>query len=150
MNEDIKVFTTYDIANVDIQEHIGLVQGSTVRSRKLRTQFLNFEWTSHSWTHCYVGRKEKKNLNNILDYLLNKDIVAPKFIEEFRQWFLIAYETKKKVYYQAKSERDVSSGRVVVSPVMKAKQTKKIKTFPELSADVYRQFDIHNSWEAMS
>ena len=35
MNEDIKVVTTYDIANVDIQEHIGLVQGSTVRSRNV-------------------------------------------------------------------------------------------------------------------
>ena len=35
MNEDIKVVTTYDIANVEILEHIGLVQGSTVRSRNL-------------------------------------------------------------------------------------------------------------------
>ena len=33
MNEDIKVVTTYDIANVDIEKHIGLVQGSTVRAR---------------------------------------------------------------------------------------------------------------------
>jgi uncharacterized protein YbjQ (UPF0145 family) len=35
MNEDIKVVTTYDIANVEILEHIGLVQGSTVRSRNV-------------------------------------------------------------------------------------------------------------------
>jgi len=35
MNKDIKVVTTYDIANVEILEHIGLVQGSTVRSRNL-------------------------------------------------------------------------------------------------------------------
>ena len=35
MNKDIKVVTTYDIANVEILEHIGLVQGSTVRSRNV-------------------------------------------------------------------------------------------------------------------
>lgn len=58
----------------------------------------------------YVGRKEKKNLNNILDYLLNKKIVAEKYIEEFRQWFLIAYETKKKIYFQAKAERIADGG----------------------------------------
>ena len=33
MNEDIKVVTTYDIEGVEILEHIGLVQGSTVRAR---------------------------------------------------------------------------------------------------------------------
>ena len=33
MNKDIKVVTTYDIENIEILEHIGLVQGSTVRSR---------------------------------------------------------------------------------------------------------------------
>ncbi len=33
MSEDIKVVTTYDIENIEILEHIGLVQGSTVRSR---------------------------------------------------------------------------------------------------------------------
>ena len=35
MNEDIKVFTTYDIANREIVEHIGLVHGSTVRARNV-------------------------------------------------------------------------------------------------------------------
>ena len=35
MSEDIKVVTTYQIANVEIAEHIGLVQGSTVRSRNV-------------------------------------------------------------------------------------------------------------------
>ena len=35
MSEDIKVVTTYDIANVEIADHIGLVQGSTVRSRNV-------------------------------------------------------------------------------------------------------------------
>ena len=33
MNEDIKVVTTYDIEGAEILEHIGLVQGSTVRAR---------------------------------------------------------------------------------------------------------------------
>ena len=42
MNEDIKVVTTYDIANVDIQEHIGLVQGSTVRSRNVGSDMFAF------------------------------------------------------------------------------------------------------------
>ena len=35
MNEDIKVVTTYNIANVEILDHLGLVQGSTVRSRNV-------------------------------------------------------------------------------------------------------------------
>ena len=35
MSEDIKVVTTYNIANVEIIDHIGLVQGSTVRSRNV-------------------------------------------------------------------------------------------------------------------
>ena len=35
MSEDIKVVTTYQIANVEIADHIGLVQGSTVRSRNV-------------------------------------------------------------------------------------------------------------------
>ena len=35
MSEDIKVVTTYNIANAEIAEHIGLVQGSTVRSRNV-------------------------------------------------------------------------------------------------------------------
>ena len=40
MNEDFIVLTTYDIANVEIEEHIGLVQGSTVRSRNFGSDFL--------------------------------------------------------------------------------------------------------------
>jgi uncharacterized protein YbjQ (UPF0145 family) len=35
MSEDIKVVTTYNLANAEIAEHIGLVQGSTVRSRNV-------------------------------------------------------------------------------------------------------------------
>ena len=42
MNEDIKVITTYDIANVEILEHIGLVQGSTVRSRNVGSDMFAF------------------------------------------------------------------------------------------------------------
>ena len=42
MNEDIKVVTTYDIANVEILEHIGLVQGSTVRSRNVGSDMFAF------------------------------------------------------------------------------------------------------------
>ena len=40
MNEEFIVLTTYDIANVEIEEHIGLVQGSTVRSRNFGSDFL--------------------------------------------------------------------------------------------------------------
>ena len=40
MNEDFIVLTTYDIAKVEIEEHIGLVQGSTVRSRNFGSDFL--------------------------------------------------------------------------------------------------------------
>ncbi|MAR95574.1 MAG: hypothetical protein CMD46_04375 [Gammaproteobacteria bacterium] len=39
MNEDFIVLTTYDIANVEIEEHLGLVQGSTVRSRNVGSDF---------------------------------------------------------------------------------------------------------------
>ena len=42
MNEDIKVFTTYDSANVEVLEHIGLVQGSTVRSRNVGSDMFAF------------------------------------------------------------------------------------------------------------
>ena len=35
MNENFIVVTTYDIAGLEIEEHIGLVQGSTVRSRNI-------------------------------------------------------------------------------------------------------------------
>ena len=35
MNENFIVLTTYDIANAEIEEHLGLVQGSTVRARNL-------------------------------------------------------------------------------------------------------------------
>tara|TARA_B100001287_G_scaffold251449_1_gene232697 strand:+ start:320 stop:646 length:327 start_codon:yes stop_codon:yes gene_type:complete len=35
MDEDFIVLTTYDIGDKEIEEHIGLVQGSTVRSRNI-------------------------------------------------------------------------------------------------------------------
>ena len=40
MNEDFIVLTTYDIANAEIEEHLGLVQGSTVRARNFGSDFL--------------------------------------------------------------------------------------------------------------
>ena len=40
MNEDFIVLTTYDIANAEIEEHLGLVQGSTVRARNVGSDFL--------------------------------------------------------------------------------------------------------------
>ena len=33
MNEELLVLTTYDIKNVEVIEHLGIVQGSTVRAR---------------------------------------------------------------------------------------------------------------------
>ena len=39
MSENIKVVTTYDIVGVEILEHIGLVQGSTVRARNFGSDF---------------------------------------------------------------------------------------------------------------
>ena len=33
MNEDLLVLTTYDIKNAEVIEHLGIVQGSTVRAR---------------------------------------------------------------------------------------------------------------------
>ena len=39
MSENIKVVTTYDIVGVEILEHIGLVQGSTVRARNIGSDF---------------------------------------------------------------------------------------------------------------
>ncbi len=35
MDEDFIVLTTYDMGDKEIEEHIGLVQGSTVRSRNI-------------------------------------------------------------------------------------------------------------------
>ena len=40
MNKDIIVVTTYDIEDIIIKEHIGLVQGSTVRARNVGSDFL--------------------------------------------------------------------------------------------------------------
>tara|TARA_Y100001934_G_scaffold187289_1_gene220986 strand:- start:394 stop:732 length:339 start_codon:yes stop_codon:yes gene_type:complete len=40
MDEDFIVVTTYDIDNVEIEKHIGLVQGSTVRSRNFGSDIL--------------------------------------------------------------------------------------------------------------
>ena len=40
MNKDIIVVTTYDIEDIIIKEHIGLVQGSTVRARNFGSDFL--------------------------------------------------------------------------------------------------------------
>ena len=40
MDEDFIVVTTYDIENVEIEKHIGLVQGSTVRSRNFGSDIL--------------------------------------------------------------------------------------------------------------
>ena len=40
MNKDIIVVTTYDIGDIIIKEHIGLVQGSTVRARNFGSDFL--------------------------------------------------------------------------------------------------------------
>ena len=33
MNEKLLVLTTYDIKNAEVIEHLGIVQGSTVRAR---------------------------------------------------------------------------------------------------------------------
>ena len=40
MYEDIIVVTTYDIGDIKIKEHLGLVQGSTVRARNVGSDFL--------------------------------------------------------------------------------------------------------------
>ena len=40
MEDDFIVLTTYDIGDIEILEHIGLVQGSTVRARNLGSDFL--------------------------------------------------------------------------------------------------------------
>jgi len=40
MNEDFIVLTTYHIANAEIEEHLGLVQGSTVRARNFGSDLL--------------------------------------------------------------------------------------------------------------
>ena len=40
MEDDFIVLTTYDIGDTEILEHIGLVQGSTVRARNLGSDFL--------------------------------------------------------------------------------------------------------------
>jgi len=40
MNENFIVLTTYDIANAEIEEHLGLVQGSTVRARNFGSDLL--------------------------------------------------------------------------------------------------------------
>lgn len=40
MTDDLIVLTTYDIKNTEIIEHIGLVQGSTVRGRNIGSDFL--------------------------------------------------------------------------------------------------------------
>ena len=40
MNKDIIVVTTYDIGDIIVEEHIGLVQGSTVRARNFGSDFL--------------------------------------------------------------------------------------------------------------
>ena len=40
MNEDILVVTTYDIGDIIVKEHIGLVHGSTVRARNFWSDFL--------------------------------------------------------------------------------------------------------------
>ena len=40
MDEDFIVVTTYDIADAEIENHIGLVQGSTVRARNVGSAFL--------------------------------------------------------------------------------------------------------------
>ena len=39
MSDEFIVLTTYDMANGEIEEHIGLVQGSTVRSRNAGADF---------------------------------------------------------------------------------------------------------------
>ena len=40
MDEDFIVVTTYDIDDAEIEKHIGLVQGSTVRARNVGSDFL--------------------------------------------------------------------------------------------------------------
>ena len=40
MEDDFIVLTTYDIGDTEILEHIGLVQGSTVRARNVGSDFL--------------------------------------------------------------------------------------------------------------
>ena len=40
MNKDIIVVTTYDIGDIIVKEHIGLVHGSTVRARNFWSDFL--------------------------------------------------------------------------------------------------------------
>ena len=40
MNEDIIVVTTYDIGDIIVKEHLGLVYGSTVRARNVGSDFL--------------------------------------------------------------------------------------------------------------
>ena len=40
MEEEIIVLTTYDITNVEIEKHLGIVQGSTVRARNFGSDML--------------------------------------------------------------------------------------------------------------
>ena len=40
MDEDFIVVTTYDIDGAEIEKHIGLVQGSTVRARNFGSDFI--------------------------------------------------------------------------------------------------------------
>ena len=40
MNKDIIVVTTYDIGDIIVKEHLGLVYGSTVRARNFWSDFL--------------------------------------------------------------------------------------------------------------
>ncbi|MAN84747.1 MAG: YbjQ family protein [Pseudomonadota bacterium] len=40
MEEEIIVLTTYDISNVEIEKHLGIVQGSTVRARNFGSDML--------------------------------------------------------------------------------------------------------------
>tara|TARA_B100000963_G_scaffold321440_1_gene304743 strand:+ start:282 stop:614 length:333 start_codon:yes stop_codon:yes gene_type:complete len=40
MKEEIIVLTTYDISNAEIEKHLGIVQGSTVRARNFGSDML--------------------------------------------------------------------------------------------------------------
>ena len=40
MKEEILVLTTYDISNAEIEKHLGIVQGSTVRARNFGSDML--------------------------------------------------------------------------------------------------------------
>ena len=51
--------------------------------------------------------------------------MSKKYIDDFRKWFVDAYEAKKKVYFQAKAERvaDGQTGTTTMTTTTTASQS---------------------------